>query len=213
MQAARLNICVPRRAMAKKQACAANGQCPFCIYHVLGETSLLWGAAMIELRNAYPKNREHVSSLLAFCKEIIAICHEVVVSPLLTGSLAVFGYTQNQAISVNDIDLACSEREFPRLSHALAAKQMMHELKAWHVLQVRKEGLKVEFDSIEYWLADVPIDYTTLIIDGYAFNVVSLSTLRELYRRGLEAGARQCDAVDRTKYAALAEKYALLCAV
>ncbi len=168
---------------------------------------------MIEIRNKRPKNSEHFSKLLAFYQEVIAVCHELDIIPLLTGSLAVFGYTQDQAISVNDIDLACSEVEFPRLSRALASKGIAHEVKAWHVLQARRDGLKVEFDSIEHWMADVPIDCDSLTIDGYTFNVVNLASLRELYRRGLEAVARQNDAVNRAKHAAMVEKYALLCSV
>lgn len=90
---------------------------------------------------------------------------------------------------------------------------MVPEVKAWHVLQVRRDDLKVEFDSLEYWFAGVPTDYDTLIIDEYAFNIVGLSSLRELYRRGVAEGARQPGEVDRAKYAAIAEKYALLCTV
>ena len=168
---------------------------------------------MIEIHNLRPQNSEHFLQLLAFYQEMIPVCHDLHITPLLTGSLAVFAYTRNPTIRVNDIDLACSESAFPRLSCALAAQDMWSEMKAWHVLQVRKDDLKIEFDSIEHWLAGVPTDYDTLIIGECVFNVVCLSSLQELYRRGLEEIARQRDAVSRAKYAAIAEKYALLCAV
>jgi len=162
---------------------------------------------VIEIRNERPENREHLARLFEFCKEVIAICSDLDVTPVLNGSLAVFGYTQNQAMKVNDIDLACSEIEFPRLCRALGAKSIAHELKAWHTLQVRKDDLKVEFDSMEYWLANLPEDYDTLMIDGYTLRVVSLPSLRELYRRGLEATAGQSDEATRVKHLALVEKY------
>ena len=168
---------------------------------------------MIEIRNARSKNREHFSRLLEFCKEVIAICNDLDIAPVLNGSLAVFGYTQSQVMRVNDIDLACSESGFPRLSRALGAKGIAHELKEWHVLQARKDDLKVEFDSMEYWMADLPEDYDTLMIDGCTFKVVGLTSLRELYRRGLEATANQSDEVNRAKYSAIAEKYEALCSV
>jgi hypothetical protein len=168
---------------------------------------------MIVIRNERPKNREHFSRLFAFCQEVVAVCHDLDITPILTGSLAVFGYTRNQAMSVDDIDLACSELEFPKLSLALASNGIAHEVKIWHVLQARKDGLKVEFDSIEHWMTDLPEDYDTLVIDGYAFKVVSVSSLKELYRRGLEAVADQSDEISRAKHAALTEKYALLCSV
>jgi len=163
---------------------------------------------MIEIRNKRPKNRKHFSRLLEFCKLVIAICHDLDIEPVVTGSLAVFGYAQNQAMRVNDIDLACSELEFPRLCKALEARGIAHELKEWHVLQARKDDLKVEFDSMEHWMADLPEDYDTLMIGGYALRVVGLSSLRELYRRGLLATAGQSN--EQAKYSAIAEKYETL---
>ena len=89
----------------------------------------------------------------------------------------------------------------------------MHELKAWHVLQAHKDGLKVEFDSIEHWMAALWEECDTLIIDGYSFKVVGLSSLRELRRRGLEAVASQSNELKPAKYLAIAEKYTILCTV
>jgi hypothetical protein len=168
---------------------------------------------MIEILNQRPKNWEHFSNLLKFCKKIVAICHELDILPVLSGSLAVFGYTQRQDMTVNDIDLACSELAFPRLSRALDAHGIAHALKQWHVLQVYKDALKVEFDSIEHWMAGLPDAYDTLVLDGYAFKVVHLASLRELYRRGLEATASQSDEVNRAKYSAILNKYEALCSI
>lgn len=165
---------------------------------------------MIEIRNQRPKNWEHFSNLLKFCKKVVAICNEIDILPVLSGSLAVFGYTQRQDMTVNDIDLACSELAFPRLSRALDAHGIAHALKQWHVLQVYKDALKVEFDSMEYWMAGLLEAYDTLVIDGYEFKVVSLSNLRELYRRGLEATASQSDEANRAKYSAIVNKYEAL---
>jgi hypothetical protein len=114
---------------------------------------------------------------------------------------------------VNDVDLACTERDLPRLGRALEDRGMANVLKEWHVLQVRKDDLKVEFDSMEYWMAGLPDEYDTLVVDGCTFRVVSLSSLKELYRRGLGATAGQSDEVNRAKHAAIELKYAALCAV
>jgi len=161
---------------------------------------------MIGIWNQRPKNKEHFARLLEFCKEVVALCSDLGIEPVLTGSLAVFGYTQSQAIEVNDIDLACSELEFPGLSRALDAKGFAHELKEWHVLQVRKDDLKVEFDSMEYWMAGLQEDYDTLMLDGCTLKVVGLAGMKELYRRGLQATAGQSDEANRAKHSALAEK-------
>ena len=168
---------------------------------------------MIEIRHERPKNRAHFARLFAFCKEILAICQDLGIEPVLNGSLAVFGYTRNRAMEVNDIDLACSELAFPRLARALDAKGIACVVKEWHVLQARRDDLKVEFDSMEHWLADLPGDYETLTIDGYAFKVVGPVGLKELYRRGLEATAGEDDEGNRAKHSAIAAKYEALCSI
>ena len=104
---------------------------------------------MIVIRDERPQNGEHFSRLLAFYRDISLVCRDLHITPLLTGSLTVFAYTRNQLMRVNDIDLACSESVFLRLSGALAAHGMVAQVTVWHVLQMRKDELKVEFDSIE----------------------------------------------------------------
>jgi hypothetical protein len=168
---------------------------------------------MIVLKDVRPQNGAHFSGLLAFYKELTPVLDRLQVVPLLTGSLAVFGYTRNQTMRVNDIDLACHEATFPPLCAALVALGMEVRVTAWHVLQVRKAGLKIELDSLEHWLAGVPADYETLVIDECVFNIITLSSLKELYRRGLEETAQHRDAAGRAKHAAIAETCALLRAV
>lgn len=51
------------------------------------------------------------------------------------------------------------------------------------------------------------------MIDGVTLKVVGLSSLRGLYRRGLEATAGQSDEVNRAKHSAIAEKVETLCSV
>lgn len=166
---------------------------------------------MIEIRTEDLKNGEHVRRLLEFCREILDVCSDVGLTPVLSGSLSVLAYTQAQGMSINDIDLACSEQQFARLGRALDSKGIAHQVREWHVLQARRDDLKVEFDSIEFWMADLPQDYDTLVVDGIRFTVVSLSSLRELYRRGLEATAG--DEAEAAKHRAIASKYEALCSV
>src|SRR3954464_10853003 len=113
---------------------------------------------MIVIQNERPQNSEHFSRLLAFYRDIVPVCQNLHIPPLLTGSLAVFAYTRNQSLRVNDLDLACPDLVFPRFRDALTAQGLAVEVKAWHVLQVRRDGLKVEFDSLEHWFAGVPIE-------------------------------------------------------
>lgn len=168
---------------------------------------------MIEIRSERPKNREHFERLLEFGKQVVAICGELGVEPVLSGSLAVFGYTKNQRLVVNDLDLACPEASFARLVNAFDANGIAHELKDWHVLQVTEHDLKVDFDSMEYWMTDLPATYETMLIGDLSFKVIGLPGLQELYRRGLEANAGKNDRASQTKYSRLHEKYEYLVAL
>jgi len=176
----------------------------------MGETKACEGRGVIEVRVELVGNREHFGRLLAFCREVMAVCTELGITPVLSGSLAVLGYTRDSTMEIHDIDLACSEVDFMRLARALEAEGIRCELRPWHVLQVLRDGLKVEFDSMEYWLADLPDECETLRVDGIEFKVVGLAGLRKLYRRGLEATR---DEGEREKHLAIAAKYEALCAV
>src|ERR1041384_2382194 len=95
----------------------------------------------------YPKNKEKFIRLLEFFKEILDLCHALNIAPILDGSLAVFAYTRDHEMNVNDVDLSSPESEFPKVSQALEAKGISYKLREWHVLQILKDDLKVELGS------------------------------------------------------------------
>ena len=84
---------------------------------------------MIVLEDERPQNRDHFIGLLELHWEITLACAGLRMIPLLTGSLAVFGYTRNRAMRVNDIDLACSESAYPRPSARLADVGRSHPVR------------------------------------------------------------------------------------
>ena len=158
----------------------------------------------------FPKNKEKFLQLIQFCDEVLEICKDLGISPILNGSLAVFAYTKNGEMNVNDVDLACSEREFPTIISALEERGINYKWKPWHVLQILKDDLKVEFDSIEYWYKDLSMAGETLQIDNYTINMLSLKTLKEVYKRGVNDTTGKTEANDKTKHAALKAKYEAL---
>jgi len=160
--------------------------------------------------NCLPKNKDRFLRLLEFCKEVLDICSELGISPVLSGSLAVFVYTKNQDMNVNDVDLACSETEFPKIISVLEARSIQYKLKEWHVLQILKDDLKVELDSIEYWYKDLAMLVETLQIDTYRIHMLSLKNLNELYWRGMEATVDKMEETEQRKYEAFKEKYKAL---
>jgi len=135
----------------------------------------------------YPQKKEKVIRLLDFLSEILEICKDINVNPILDGSLAVFLYSQNEQIIVNDIDLTYSERGFPKILKALSSKGINAEIKEWHVLQCRKKDMKVEFCDPDYWYPNVPIkigDY--LKFGNNKIGVLKFESLVRYYEIGSE---------------------------
>lgn len=158
----------------------------------------------------FPKNRDRFVRLVDFLKELLDICSELNIAPVLDGSLAIFAYTRNRGMNVNDIDLSCPEADFPRIIKVLEKRGIDYKLKRYIVLQALKEDLKVEFDSAEYWLGELTmdVDYKTLQVDDYRIRMLGLNSLREFYRRGMQAS--ETNENEQAKYNALKEKYAML---
>lgn len=157
-----------------------------------------------------PHDKERFVRLMDFFKEVLDICKDLNISPVLDGSLAVFAYTANQQMSVKDVDLTCSEIEFPRVMRVLDEKSIRHVSKEWHVLQIWQDDLKIELGSMEYWYRDVPNEYETLQIDEYQVRMLRLNDLREFYKQGMEDRAKKTGENERSKYEALKAKYEAL---
>lgn len=134
----------------------------------------------------YPKNVVHVRRLMGLCRKVLPICDELGVEPVLSGSMAVFAYTNDKHLEVRDLDLSCSEAAFPTLLDAFEGHSMSAHVTRWHVLQVRDEALKVEFDSAETWMANLTLVPRSLDLYGLQLQIVDRGSLLELYRRGME---------------------------
>jgi hypothetical protein len=129
------------------------------------------------------------SRLVAFADDVLTGCDALGIDPVLDGSLAVRAYTQDATVTVRDIDLNCSEVDFPRLQRALGEAGIFCEIQDWHVLQARREGLKVEFGATESWLHGISGPYEALRLGNRTVRMVNREALRELYQRGFDATA------------------------
>ena len=147
---------------------------------------------------------ERLFRLFSFADDVLEVCDALGIEPILDGSLAVHAYTRDPAISVHDIDFSCPESEFPRLRRALEANGIACEIRDWHVLQARRDDLKVEFGATEVWLQDIAGPYEALRIGERAVRMVNREALRELYQRGFDATRN--DESQRQKHAAIAVK-------
>lgn len=160
---------------------------------------------MIEVQGT-PKNRTHYTGLLRFAQEVLNVCEEIGIEPILSASLAVYAYTQNPNMEVHDVDLSCSEAHFPRLGRALSTGGIDCRVRSWHVLRARKGDLKIEFDATEYWMRDIVECYELAKFGDVQFRMISIDGLQELYRRGLIDTADKADDQSKVKHQAIREK-------
>jgi hypothetical protein len=151
----------------------------------------------------FPKNKDHFIKLLEFANNLIFLCKKLNISPIVYGSLALFAYTQNTKMKVNDVDLFINEREFPKLMKILDKNGIKYNYsKEWHVLQIKKGELKVECDSIEFWQKDLPKVSRVLETKRFKTKMVSKETLAKIYKKASEVSKDNSEG-NRIKYEAI----------
>lgn len=165
--------------------------------------------SMIEVSTT-PRNREHYQRLMAFAREVLDACNEAGITPILDGSLAVFTYTQRPDLDVRDIDFSCSELDFPSIQRALESRGIQCEIRPWHVLQTRRDGLKIEFGAAEHWNRGIPDTHEPARIADTEFRVIGPNGLRAQYQRGLDATSPDGADPDPAKHQRIAAKLQIL---
>ncbi len=160
----------------------------------------------------YPRNKEKFVKLIEFFKTILDICEELNINPVINGSLAVFAYTKNKGMTVNDIDLSISEAEYPKIMSALEEKGIKYKLRERHVLEALKDDLRIGFGSSERWSKGLPTNYETLQIDNYKIKMLSRAGLIKQYKNAMGDRKKKSyeDAREGTKYLSLKEKYGVV---
>lgn len=155
----------------------------------------------------YPKNKSKFNRLQIFLEDVLKVADDLELKPILDGSLAVLVYTKKSDLVVNDIDFSLPEKEFPKFKEALEETGHKAEIKEWHVLQVRKDDLKIEFSDVNFWYSNigVPIEYDFLEIDDFEIRILKLKTLKAFYKRGLDN--TKGDPEKRAKYTDIKKKY------
>ncbi len=157
--------------------------------------------------DGFPKNKDKYVRLIEFFKEILDICSDLNVTPILDGSLAVFAYTCNHDIDVNDVDTSIHEDDFPRVVKVLEKKGINYKLRDWHVLQVIKDDLKVELGSLEYWLKAIPKETEILKLNDHQVQILTRERLKEFYLEAMESRLKGTDPNAKIKYERLRKKY------
>lgn len=157
----------------------------------------------------FPKNKEKFARLIDFLTDILDVCEVIDMHPILDGSLAVLLYTKNQDLVVNDIDLSHNERDYPTIESALTKSGFNAKIQPWHVLQVRRDDLKVEFGDTDFWYPGVVVESQDYLEVGkHKLGVLRLDSLTSFY----EIGSKNLslDKEKLQKYLEVKAKYELL---
>lgn len=134
-----------------------------------------------------PNNFDDLSKLLTFAQTLFSICAEIGVQPVVYGSLAYAFYTNDEKISINDIDFLVPEAAFNPIIVAVKTKpDVTCEETTYHSLKLFCEDVKISFDAVEEYYRDLPCDFIEGKINGVVFKFVSREALREVYKRGAE---------------------------
>lgn len=134
----------------------------------------------------FPKNKKHFLKLKDFAKEILKICRDNEIKPIVYGSFLIFYYTKNENLKVNDIDFYIHERDFNNLIATLEENKIDYNYyNEWHTLKAKKGDLEIEFDSIEFWNKSnkklQKIDF-----EGEFVEALDLDSLIQIYKQASE---------------------------
>ncbi len=137
--------------------------------------------------NKQPANKEQFQSVLAFGKEILDLCGELSITPIVYGSLAYFAHTNDDSLPVNDIDFLVPETSFDALILKLSKMEgLTYEKMPYHSIEVFKNGIEMDLDSMEHFLDPRPRNASTVEINGQAFQILNKPALIEIYQEALD---------------------------
>lgn len=150
-----------------------------------------------------PKNKKLFRALIPFAKNIISLCNEAGIKPVIYGSFAHFYHTKDNGMKVNDIDLWIPEKKYPKLIKLLEANKIRYKyFPKWHTLIIKNGKLKVEVDSIDYWYRDLKHKPFQMTFDKIKFygppvKVIKLSALEKFYEVALAQSDKTKNKVKR----------------
>ncbi len=135
----------------------------------------------------YPKNKNKFLRLLRFGKVIIEICKKIGIMPIVYGGFAYFIYTKDNRINVNDLDFYISEKYFEEIDKILNKKKIKHKYdKKWRTIQVFKDDMKIELDSMEKWSEygnKYRRPFKKFNFYGKNIKILNLKALTDVYKR------------------------------
>ncbi len=142
-----------------------------------------------------------ISKLSSFGKEIILLCQEMGVTPIIYGSYLYKYYTKDKGTIPHDIDFYVPKGFNEKMIIILNERKIKYKhLEEWHCLMIHKGGVKVDLDEIEY-LYHGPKRFKNFEFEGIPIKALSLEGLMSIYKESI----KKSDEPDkyRAKYEAL----------
>lgn len=141
----------------------------------------------MDLIDVYPRNKIKYVGLIKFFRNVISICEKSKIKLILYGSLAIFSYTKNKTMKINDIDFLVKEKDLEELISIFKLSKIKYKYsRKWHVIQIFNNKLKIEFDSIDFWQKDLDLRTNKLKFKGFKTNVLNKKSLEKVYLKAIK---------------------------
>jgi hypothetical protein len=130
----------------------------------------------------YPANKKHFEKLIPFAQEVISLCNENKINPIIYGSFAHFYYTKDKSLNVNDIDFLILKKEFPKILREIKKKIKAEIILDVGTIIIKKGKLIIELDSSEEKeLNSLQKNLTQIDFYGTEIKIIGLKDLENIY--------------------------------
>ena len=125
--------------------------------------------------------------LLSFGMDIIGICRQIGIEPVVYGSLAYIVHT-NDKIEMNDIDILVPEKNFQEIiNKAKKISGITYKETDYHSIILSKGGMKIDMDGIEHYAGKFNYSVVKEEVNGFELSVIDKDTLKKVYQEGYDA--------------------------
>jgi hypothetical protein len=122
--------------------------------------------------------------LLSFGMDIIGICRQIGIEPVVYGSLAYIVHTDDK-VEMNDIDMLVPENYFQEIIDGVKEiPGLTYKKTDYHSIILLKEEMKIEVDGIEHYAGKFGYSVIKKKVNGFELSVIDKNTLKKVYQEG-----------------------------
>ena len=149
--------------------------------------------------NIYPVNKEHFEKLIPIAQEIIFLCKENKITPIIYGSFAHFYYTKDNSLNVNDIDFLIPKSKFSKILREVKKKIRAEIILDGGTIILKRGKLIIELDSSEEKeLNLLQKNLTQIDFYGTEIKIIGLKDLENIYPIAFNESSRnKCKVLEK----------------